>query len=101
MGGGGGGKGDSPARRSSLSLSDATRRVTGMPVHFETISAMSDSVTTSWTSLEELVLPSPSASLAAAASSRAASASFSCLSSSRSVPYLSSAGDDLKMVWRR
>ena len=37
----------SPASLSSLSLSDATSRVTGMPVHFETISAMSDSVTTS------------------------------------------------------
>ena len=36
----------SPASRSSLSLSDATSRVTGMPVHLDTISAMSASVTT-------------------------------------------------------
>ena len=74
-----------------MSLSDATSLVTGMPVHLETISAMSDSVTTSCTKREELVFPSPSASLAAAASSRAASASLSCLSSSSRVPYLSSA----------
>ena len=81
----------SPASRSSLSLSDATSRVTGMPVHLDTISAMSASVTTSCTSLEEFVFPSPSASLAAAASSRAASAAFSWRSSSSKVPYFSSA----------
>mmetsp|Transcript_1435 Transcript_1435/g.3465 ORF Transcript_1435/g.3465 Transcript_1435/m.3465 type:complete len:267 (-) Transcript_1435:1518-2318(-) len=73
----------SSGRYSSFSRSPSTSLDTGMPVHLEMISAMSASVTSSFSSLEP---PSARAFCASASS-----AALSCLFSSNEVPYFSSA----------